>query len=199
MHSQVVSQFVEAVNTFGTKTAVVDWPDGVSERRTSFDALMQRARQEGACRRDGVAANALATAAYMLLLGACSGKRDVAISTVFKGLQSPKLLNTVGLITRHIPLRAVWSEDMPCGEYVHNVSQMALGSMTYSMVDPDDIKQIMGACPKLEFLYQGDIRNNISIGGHVLTEKYVPMEPTAGWPQSCTSTFTPNGNRTACR
>ena len=45
MQSQIVTRFIEAVKAFGTKTAVVDWPDGKTERRTSFDTLMQRARQ----------------------------------------------------------------------------------------------------------------------------------------------------------
>lgn len=48
MQSQIVNRFIEAVKAYGPKTAVVDWPDGKTERRTSFDTLMQRARQVAA-------------------------------------------------------------------------------------------------------------------------------------------------------
>ena len=46
--SQIVNRFIEAVKAYGPKSAVVDWPDGGSERRTTFDTLMQRARQVAA-------------------------------------------------------------------------------------------------------------------------------------------------------
>ena len=45
MQSQLVTRFIEAVKVFGPKSAVVDWPDGKTERSTSFDTLMLRARQ----------------------------------------------------------------------------------------------------------------------------------------------------------
>ena len=48
MKSQLVTRFIEAVKAFGPKTAVVDWPDGKTEHRTSFDTLMQRACQVAA-------------------------------------------------------------------------------------------------------------------------------------------------------
>ena len=48
MQTEITKQFVEAVEKYGTKTAVVDYPDGKTQRRTSYDDLMKRARQVAA-------------------------------------------------------------------------------------------------------------------------------------------------------
>ena len=48
MQAEITKQFVEAVEKYGAKTAVVDYPDGKTQRRTSFDELMKRARQVAA-------------------------------------------------------------------------------------------------------------------------------------------------------
>lgn len=48
MHTNITKQFVEAVEKYGTKTAVVDYPDGNTQHRTSFDELMRRSRQVAA-------------------------------------------------------------------------------------------------------------------------------------------------------
>ena len=62
MQSQIVNRFIEAVKAFGPKTAVVDWPDGKTERRTSFDTLMQRACQVAAYIQDkGIAPQSFVT------------------------------------------------------------------------------------------------------------------------------------------
>ena len=62
MQAEITKQFVEAVEKYGAKTAVVDYPDGKRQRRTSFDELMKRARQVAAyIHRKGIASHSFVT------------------------------------------------------------------------------------------------------------------------------------------
>lgn len=62
MQANLTKQFVEAVEKYGSKTAVVDYPDGQTKRCTSYDELMRRARQVAAYIQDkGVARQSFIT------------------------------------------------------------------------------------------------------------------------------------------
>ena len=62
MQSQLIARFVEAVGKYGSKTAVVDYPDEQTPRRTSYVELMTRARQVAArIQQQGIATQSFIT------------------------------------------------------------------------------------------------------------------------------------------
>ena len=112
-------------------------PDNNSEQVSigKYDHLISIDQEtlEQSCRRLGITAQVLTTAAFGYLLGAFTHNREALFATVYNGRNDLKTQRTVAMMVKTIAVHTSWNENMTIREWLQQVKEILLGSMNHDL------------------------------------------------------------------
>ena len=147
-------------------------PDNNSEQVSigKYDHLISIDQEtlEQSCRRLGITAQVLTTAAFGYLLGAFTHNREALFATVYNGRNDLKTQRTVAMMVKTIAVHTSWNENMTIREWLQQVKEILLGSMNHDLFSFAELCALNNHVnSEVLFAYQGGFQTTLAIDGHV--------------------------------
>ena len=123
---------------------------------------------EQSCRRLGITAQVLTTAAFGYLLGVFTHHREALFATVYNGRNNLKTQRTVAMMVKTIAVHISWNENTTIKEWLHQAKDILLGSMNHDLFSFAELCAINNHInSEVLFAYQGGFQTALGIDGHV--------------------------------
>ena len=123
---------------------------------------------EQSCRRLGITAQVLTTAAFGYLLGAFTHNREALFATVYNGRNDLKTQRTVAMMVKTIAVHTSWNENLTIREWLQQVKEILLGSMNHDLYSFAELCALNNHVnSEVLFAYQGGFQTTLAIDGHV--------------------------------
>ena len=123
---------------------------------------------EQSCRKLGVTAQVLTTAAFGYLLGAFTHNREALFATVYNGRNHLKTQRTIAMMVKTIAAHISWNENMTIREWLQQSKEMLLGSMNHDLFSFAELCALNNHVNSdVLFAYQGGFHTALTINGHV--------------------------------
>ena len=123
---------------------------------------------EHSCRRLGITAQVLTTAAFGYLLGAFTHNREALFATVYNGRNDLKTQRTIAMLVKTIAVHTSWNENMTIREWLQQAKEILLGSMNHDLFSFAELCALNNHVnSEVLFAYQGGFQTTLTIDGHV--------------------------------
>jgi amino acid adenylation domain-containing protein len=123
---------------------------------------------EQSCRRLGITAQVLTTAAFGYLLGTFTHNCEALFATVYNGRTELKMQRTVAMMVKTIAVHTSWNENMTIREWLHHTKDILLGSMNHDLFSFAELCALNNHVNSdVLFAYQGGFQTALVIDGHV--------------------------------
>ena len=123
---------------------------------------------EQSCRRLGITAQVLTTAAFGYLLGTFTHNREALFATVYNGRTNLKTQQTIAMMVKTIAVHISWDENITTGEWLLQAKDNLLGSMNHDLFSFAELCALNNHVnSEVLFAYQGGFQTALVIDGHV--------------------------------
>ncbi len=123
---------------------------------------------EQSCRRLGITAQVLTTAAFGYLLGTFTHNRETLFATVYNGRKSLKTQQTIAMMVKTLAVHVSWNENLTIREWLQQTKEELLGSMNHDLFSFAELCALNNCInSEVLFAYQGGIQTALTINGHV--------------------------------
>ena len=123
---------------------------------------------EQSCRRWGVTAQVLTTAAFGYLLGTFTHSREALFATVYNGRNHLKSQRTIAMLVKTIAVHIAWNESMTIREWLRQSKEMLLGSMNHDLFSFAELCALNNHVnSEVLFAYQGGFQTSLTINGYI--------------------------------
>ena len=137
--------------------------EGCGEVAFDFGALSGEITEW--CRVHKVTGNAFFNAAFGYTLSRFLHREDVTYCTVYNGRNDSRKMDTVAMLVKTIPMRCLPEGEMPIEDYVRQVGDQLMDTITHDELPFGDLSREFGVKSELFFNYQGDNFVFEEIGG----------------------------------
>ena len=123
---------------------------------------------EQSCRRLGITAQVLTTAAFGYLLGVFTHSREALFATVYNGRNHLKTQRTIAMMVKTIAVHISWNESMSIIEWLQQTKEQLLGCMNHDLFSFAELCALNNHVnSEVLFAYQGGFQLALTIDGHV--------------------------------
>ena len=123
---------------------------------------------EQSCRRLGITAQVLTTAAFGYLLGTFTHNRETLFATVYNGRKSLKTQQTIAMMVKTLAVHVSWNENLTIREWLQQTKEELLGSMNHDLFSFAELCALNNCInSEVLFAYQGGFQTALTINGHV--------------------------------
>jgi amino acid adenylation domain-containing protein len=134
---------------------------------------------EQSCRRLGITAQVLTTAAFGYLLGAFTHNREALFATVYNGRKNLKTQQTIAMMVKTIAVHISWNESMTIREWLQQTKEKLLGSMNHDLFSFAELCALNNRInSEVLFAYQGGFQTALTINGHVFYPQTLTKDAT---------------------
>ena len=130
---------------------------------------------EAFCAKNGLTENSFFMGAFGYLLATVNGRRDVLFTTVYNGRNDSRLMHTVDMLVKTIPVCLKTQDREKITDYLTKVKDQYLQSMEQDLFSFAEIVHEFGVNSDTTFLWQPDFFNDLEIGGEAVTAE--ELEP----------------------
>lgn len=123
---------------------------------------------EQSCRRLGITAQVLTTAAFGYLLGTFTHNHEALFATVYNGRKSLKTQQTIAMMVKTLAVHVSWNENLTIREWLQHTKEELLGSMNHDLFSFAELCALNNCInSEVLFAYQGGFQTALTINGHV--------------------------------
>lgn len=118
------------------------------------------------CNKYSITPNVLTIGAFGKVLGTYCNLQESLFATIYNGRDSVKTSRTIDMLVKTLPVHCNWKEDMTVEEYLTNVKEQLIGSMTNDIYSFAEIASSTDINSDILFAYQGDYLSFEKICGY---------------------------------
>ncbi len=123
---------------------------------------------EQSCRRLGITAQVLTTAAFGYLLGVFTHNREALFATVYNGRNDLKTQRTIAMMVKTIAVHTSWNENTTTREWLQQTKDILLGSMNHDLFSFAELCAFNSHVNSdVLFVYQGGFQTALTLDGHI--------------------------------
>ena len=123
---------------------------------------------EQSCRRLGITAQVLTTAAFGYLLGVFTHNREALFATVYNGRNDLKTQRTIAMMVKTIAVHTSWNENTTIREWLQQTKDILLGSMNHDLFSFAELCAFNSHVNSdVLFVYQGGFQTALTLDGHI--------------------------------
>jgi amino acid adenylation domain-containing protein len=123
---------------------------------------------EQSCRRLGITAQVLTTAAFGYLLGVFTHNREALFATVYNGRNDLKTQRTIAMMVKTIAVHTSWNENTTIREWLQQTKDILLGSMNHDLFSFAELCAFNShVTSDVLFVYQGGFQTALTIDGYI--------------------------------
>lgn len=123
---------------------------------------------EHSCRRLGITAQVLTTAAFGYLLGIFTHNREALFATVYNGRNDLKTQRTIAMLVKTIAVHTSWNENTTIWEWLQQAKDILLGSMNHDLFSFAELCALNSHVnSEVLFVYQGGFQTALTIDGYI--------------------------------
>lgn len=123
---------------------------------------------EHSCRRLGITAQVLTTAAFGYLLGIFTHNREALFATVYNGRNDLKTQRTIAMLVKTIAVHTSWNENTTIWEWLQQTKDILLGSMNHDLFSFAELCALNSHVnSEVLFVYQGGFQTALTIDGYI--------------------------------
>ena len=141
------------------------------------------------CTRHGITENVFFTGVFGILLAKYNYTDDSVFTTIYHGRNDSRLVNTVAMLVKTLPVRAKAFGDT--AEYFLDLQRLLMGAMDHDCYPFAEISHAYDIQPNTLFAYQGDNFIFDEIGGH--HAELIPLSLNAAKEPVTMQVFIENG------
>ena len=120
------------------------------------------------CRRLGITAQVLTTAAFGYLLGVFTHNREALFATVYNGRNDLKTQRTIAMMVKTIAVHTSWNENTTIREWLQQTKDILLGSMNHDLFSFAELCAFNSHVNSdVLFVYQGGFQTALTLDGHI--------------------------------
>ena len=144
---------------------------GMRKHRSDIDVN----RVQEFCAKNGLTENSFFMGAFGYLLATVNGRRDVLFTTVYNGRNDSRLMHTVDMLVKTIPVCLKTRDSERIVDYLAEVKAQYLRSMEQDLFSFAEIVHEFSVSSDVTFLWQPDFFDDLSIGGEKVSAE--ELEP----------------------
>ena len=118
------------------------------------------------CSKNNISENILFNGAFGYLLSCYNDREDALYTTLYDGRNDSRLINTVDMLVKTLPVYVKTSNDMKIRDYLTSLKEQIMNSMNNVVFSFAEISHEFGVVADIMFAWQKDIYESISkLGG----------------------------------
>lgn len=126
----------------------------------------------------GISENTLFLGAFAYLLGKYTGRNKSLFCTSHSGRHTAKMMKSVGMFARMLPIYREWDERSSVEEYLREFQESFYETIEYDIVPFGELVWDHGISPDILFAYQGDMLSGLSLDGKQYPAQALPTGET---------------------
>ena len=143
--------------------------EGFMTRQINLDAT----RVEAFCRANDIYRSTLFTAAYSLLLARYNNEQEVLFSTIYNGRTDKRLVHTVGMLVRTLPVYARFTAETTVLDFLRAGQEQMTGCRQHEAYAYSDVVADLRLQPATIFAWQGGLFDKELLCGKPITSQFL--------------------------
>lgn len=136
---------------------------------STLDARVSRAQVKAFCNAHRITENVFLTSVMGYVMGQYNRTEDAIFTTIYHGRKDSRMMNTVGMFVKTLPVYSRFPKDMTVADYTEEMQSRLMDSMQHDIYSFAEISNAYKIKPEIMFVYQGDSFSEFEVDGQKTT------------------------------